>query len=76
MVIMKPHQFFNLLEDRTSLPLLRDSVGFAYPVEFIEIYNRQIAIINKLKHEINDALDVMTELEQQHMHLVTALCIR
>ena len=68
---MKPHQFLNLLEDKTRLPDVRSCPIHKYPADFVDRYNSQVQKIMSLAEEVSKELERMTELEVEQMRLVT-----
>ncbi len=57
---MNNHQFYNLLEGKVSISLLKDG-----PDGFVSQYNKQVNEILNLKTLVLESLNNMTALERQ-----------
>lgn len=67
---MKAHEFYNMLEGRIILYKIGDNPLHKYPYEFIQRYNFQVEILEKLAEEVKEAMQYMAEIELEQFKYV------
>lgn len=64
---MNAHQFYNLLENRIELFVMKNSFAHQYPENFIQRYNAKRDEVITLSEYTKKALEEMTKLEKEQL---------